>query len=850
MKTYLIYPLCLLLVAGCGLTPGDIASSIPQAATATTVARTPTLKPSPTVTPSSTPIAGRFRPVTLIDDVVPGSIQRLYPSSDGALWLITDEVAAKWMDTNWSFYLSDYSGTLVGIDQSERVWVVSEDTTEISAWDGETWTIYATKTGWKTFPDWFGLDAWVQFDELGRFWLNTSQDVRLFDGTRWTVFGPQDMDMDPPSYEDVRSSFEITILDSTGEIWVGECDWAGPGPIGGQGARWYDGQTWHGTDSPVASGCVTAIEEDRLGRIWIGVEDTLWRYDPSKTAWVSFTPPEPPPMEPRYGYITDLVLDPDGEPWLNFTLCGGASCSSKTIAFHLHDGVWNPVIESDEFGLQKFILDAEGTLWLFWDASVYRIEEGELEFMAELFPQQVTVDANGRVWFVARYEGQSALWTIETESGLPPSAAIGEGQPGSTSTPTSSTSPTTNCPQPSGRTVSISPINPGTTVTEGFEPQLQEYLNARGSADGLEEVLGGLTFNDSSTIWESKSQVMTIDVTGDQIPEVLIDLIFFVEGQYADGAIFVFACRDGRYQGGAMTAIGGQIFSADDPGPGIRAIKDMNRDGVPEIVYSYIEIIGTHANFTRVFKIATWDGTGFVDLVQSDSYDLTAVQVYNGDGEIIDTDGDGTFELVVSHNVGRGPDASPLDRARTEIWAWDGSAITLACSEAEGVPVFRFQAFQDGDDATRCGNYEGALAFYQQAVFDEKLLGWSQGRMADASFYTATPTPDPNERPRINAYGRYRIMLLHVAQGHLSEAEIVYHTLIEKYPEGVIGSQYAELATVFWNSYRESQDIGVACEAATEYATMNDDLILSPLGSDFYGFYSRDYSPDDICPFK
>jgi len=46
---------------------------------------------------------------------------------------------------------------------------------------------------------------------------------------------------------------------------MGECDWDGPGLVGGCGARWYDEHTWHGADLPVASGCMTVIEEDRFG---------------------------------------------------------------------------------------------------------------------------------------------------------------------------------------------------------------------------------------------------------------------------------------------------------------------------------------------------------------------------------------------------------------------------------------------------------------------------------------------------------------------------------------------------------------------------------------------------------
>ena len=237
--------------------------------------------------------------------------------------------------------------------------------------------------------------------------------------------------------------------------------------------------------------------------------------------------------------------------------------------------------------------------------------------------------------------------------------------------------PTAICPQPSDKTVTISSTGIG-SIIERFEPQIEDYLNTRGSADGLEAALSGLTLDDGGTIWNAKSKVMTIDVNGDSSPDIVMDLIFFVEGQYADGAIFVFSCHEGHYEGGALTSIHGQVMSSDDPDPGIRTIQDMNLDGVPEIVFSYIEILGTHANFTRVFKIITWDGSKFVSLIQSEGYDPDTVRVDNGDGEIEDTNGDGTLELILTHGVGRGPEASPLDQPHKEVWSWDGHAFTFA----------------------------------------------------------------------------------------------------------------------------------------------------------------------------
>jgi len=267
-------------------------------------------------------------------------------------------------------------------------------------------------------------------------------------------------------------------------------------------------------------------------------------------------------------------------------------------------------------------------------------------------------------------------------------------------------------------------------------------------------------------------------------------------------------------------------------------------------VFSYILAMGTHANFSRLFRIVEWDGDQFVDLIRSSGPDPHVAEVQNGDGEVLDSDGDGLLELALANGVGRGPDASALERPRTDVWAWDGEAFALDHSRSASPPLFRIQAIWDGDSATQRGDYDAALAFYQQAISDPQLLGWSQDRMASDAVYEggATPTPDPDEHLRLSAYGWYRIMLLHVAGKRLAEAQSAYDTLQGQHPEGSAGRAYAALATVFWEEFNRSQDVAAACDRAAEYATDHGDRVLAPLGSRFYGFGQRDYAAEEICP--
>jgi hypothetical protein len=377
----------------------------------------------------------------------------------------------------------------------------------------------------------------------------------------------------------------------------------------------------------------------------------------------------------------------------------------------------------------------------------------------------------------------------------------------------------------------------------------------------LEAALNELKLEGMEENWLVTSQVTTTDLTGDGTAEVVLDLVFYIPGQYSDGAVFIYRCESGRYIGGDVTAISGATLAADqaDPG-GIRALHDMDGDSLPEVVVSYIEIMGTHANFTRVFEIYSWDGTGFVDLSPRDSYGASMLRVQNGEGRVVDQDEDGMFELVLSPGPGRGPESGPSQALEQETWGWNGEAFvllqieglgsSLQCAPILEPPVFRFQAFQFGDVAALCGDYEDAQAYYQQAVFDEELLGWTPGRSMDDSEYRATPTPDPDERPKINAYGRYRIMLLHVVRGYLSDAQVVYESLLEKYPAGSSGGEYSELATVFWDAYQQSQDLVQACAQAAQYAASHENRILKPLSASYYGVYGFDYKPEDICPFE
>ncbi len=385
---------------------------------------TPTRLPSPSNTPEQTAtetpeipeatpiVSGPFTMVIFVDDVIAGTVDSLITTEDGVLWLTTDKGVVKITDSGLSIYLSGMVGKIAGIDSSGRVWVVSEDMSQIAAWNGETGVIYGSDSGWTPLsPVNYPYVNGGKTDSLGRVWFATSQDVRVFEENHWTVIIPQIMSMNPTTQEDLMQHYDVSLLNN-GTIWVSECDWGGPGPFGGQGARWLDNGTWKGADSPVATGCANALAEDSAGNVWVGVDKSLWRYDPVSDLWKEFASPEPPVADTHVGFVNSLSVDANDTVWSILELCGGASCYVDSVLYHLQDEVWTQVGEPSGYdnGYWGPLFDAEGTPWFYWTDGIYRMQGDTPELVSPLAGRYGAIDKNGALWIIASYEGRDALW--------------------------------------------------------------------------------------------------------------------------------------------------------------------------------------------------------------------------------------------------------------------------------------------------------------------------------------------------------------------------------------------------------------------------------------------------------
>jgi hypothetical protein len=376
--------------------------------------------PMPEPSPEGMGTLGPFVPV---EPQPPAAmVQEVHAGPEGALWLVAAEGLLALQGGEW--VLHPYpGGLLLGFDGAGRTWMTPDGGTTVAAWDGVTWRSYGEEEGWTqaTLVHRQGLyasagEAMVT-DRRGAVWLVTWRDLRVFDAGSWRVLAPTEVGFDPsPVMEEEGFGFILrdVALDAMGDVWVTDCAWIGPGPMG-QGARWFDGTSWHGERSTVVgSGCVEDVEVDAAGRIWLGVDGVLWRYTIG-TGWEELVHPEPVlPEGLRWGWISRLEVDNAGTAWVTVALCGGASCDpERVLLYSVTDQGWAQVGDAGPFSVA---VDGPGSAWVCDGAGLSRVEDGARTAVAPALERGCRVESgpSGQVWLVQ--PGLPGVWQVAAAS--------------------------------------------------------------------------------------------------------------------------------------------------------------------------------------------------------------------------------------------------------------------------------------------------------------------------------------------------------------------------------------------------------------------------------------------------
>jgi hypothetical protein len=286
------------------------------------------------------------------------------------------------------------------------------------------------------------------------------------------------------------------------------------------------------------------------------------------------------------------------------------------------------------------------------------------------------------------HQSTSTLRPTKTSTPSPPFTATFDAGSIKTRTP----APPAQCPAEKPEMMPVFEYSSSSSESVAhFRQQVLDFLNAGGTRRAVVVAYRQHTSGVMISGVTGDSIIQERDITSDGVLDLLLT---------DSNTMYAFVCENGQYQG---TILIGQTYHFFQPV--IADIKDMNLDGVDEII--------------AIVTILEWDGSVFQPLnldrdlpwnpLQSCSDLLGPSWAYAQD-----TDNNGTLELVLKQAIPIWSEYSaglPW-RKETRTCTWNGNAFVLTQREIDTLPEYRFQAVQDGDQAARKGEYDRALSLY------------------------------------------------------------------------------------------------------------------------------------------
>ena len=410
--------------------------------------------------------------------------------------------------------------------------------------------------------------------------------------------------------------------------------------------------------------------------------------------------------------------------------------------------------------------------------------------------------------------------TTEILTGEPSPTASSEPTASPIPDPTTSSEPTATATPQETTCVSAGgiPVPDPLPNTEALPDALASYLTAGGSVTALRQAM-----RDSGHIGEDYGLVNdTLDVNADGINDIVITFRRVeVEpfGARPPGGLVLYLCDDGVYTPVVEHNIEGEdidlIFV-----PEVLATRDIN--GVPgaELLF-YDGNCGAHTCYNTLHGYTT-DGAGGVKPLFDEPFNGPYPSF-----SLEERDSDEATEIVVDGgaigSVGAGP-----QRTFRYIYDWNGTVYTQAEVEQTS-PSHPVHVVIDADDLLLKGDLDAALAEYERSYTDESLdlFGGEDVWPLDA----------------LEAYARYRRVLIHLLQGDLSAAQAENSTLQAEFS----GTDGADLAQTLLEAYEvNGEQIEPACEAVVA-SIPADWQANTPLNQ--FGYANTYYEPSDMCPF-
>jgi ligand-binding sensor domain-containing protein len=394
-----------------------------------TPTRTNTITPTPSLTPlpSQTPTQfifdqGVFERAFVINQVIPGIVNRMLVANDGSLWLASPYAVGRYEPESKKFSPVNLRDPVIGLTKDGKAWILPKSGSPLQAWDGQNFTNYDQTNNWLVTQGYGApspLDPELSYDFEKNLWITTADDVRRLRGTQWQIFVPQQMGIGLPNRKTISTSYLLAHSQVSNTTWVGSCDWQEGERIGGDGVRQFDGSRWMEVALPADKGCVTSMATDPNGYLWVGMDGALWRYDQKIDTWREF---KPPILDPAayvgfsHGAVLEIVVAPDKSIWVLYEFCGSAGCKTRQMRYRLQFGLWTAIHESSQISPPLLLFDGESVAWTLTTNEISRLEGTTFKPVAWMDWKTAAVDSQGTIWVLTgKLNAELILWRYPPE---------------------------------------------------------------------------------------------------------------------------------------------------------------------------------------------------------------------------------------------------------------------------------------------------------------------------------------------------------------------------------------------------------------------------------------------------
>lgn len=392
-------------------------------------------------------------------------------------------------------------------------------------------------------------------------------------------------------------------------------------------------------------------------------------------------------------------------------------------------------------------------------------------------------------------------------------------------------------------TLAVSPTPGAATIEELGEPpetlpELADWIaRAHSAAVDIEDLCAVL----SSAQWrQPEDSCEAADLDGDEQEEWLLTIDF--SRLQEEPPLIPPEGHPGDFWVVSDGSVVHQTADADEPdffasAPQLVELTDMTGDEQPDAVtvfttcgahtcYYYYQIIGAHGGAIRNLVQLSEE-----QLASEEALPEFITMEYVDSEEVRDANEDELPDLVIHGGI-VGSAGAGLQRARTEVWSWDGEAITLSDLEWDETNVrvhWLYNANYDFQEEA----YDRARMRYEAVIVNAGLediegLAGSAQEVRDAA----------------QQFAAFRLSLLPLMRGDITESTRWRNWLQEQYADAPISNAAQRLFTE-WES--NGNNLAAACSAVGQYlaTTSNPTGPLTDMG-----YNNPSLTAETVCPIE